>query len=65
MHGMQATSAPLDLQDGDVANSDASLKTLQGKGVENPVALAMQAGKLVQAAAAAPLTALQNALVVR
>ena len=60
----QANSAPLDLQDADVANTDASLKALQGKGINNPATLAVQAGKPVSIAAQAPLKAFQNLLVV-
>ena len=60
----QANSAPLDLQDADVANTDASLKALQGKGINNPATLAVQAGKPVSTAAQAPLKAFQNLLVV-
>ncbi|CAL8472293.1 g11835 [Coccomyxa elongata] len=59
----QANSAPLDLQDADVATTDALLKALQGKGMNNPATLAVQAGKPVTAAAQAPLTAFQNLLV--
>ncbi|KAK9905878.1 hypothetical protein WJX75_008068 [Coccomyxa subellipsoidea] len=59
----QADSIPLDLQDGDVATADASLKKVQAKGVTNPVQLAMLAGKPESQAAAAPLTAFQNILV--
>ena len=48
-----------------MATADASLKKVQAKGVTNPVQLAMLAGKPVSKAAAAPLTAFQNILVVR
>jgi hypothetical protein len=48
-----------------VATADASLKKVQAKGVTNPVQLAMLAGKPESQAAAAPLTAFQNILVVR
>lgn len=64
VHVSQANSAPLDLQDADVATTDASLKTLQGKGIDNPATLAVHAGKPVSAAAQTPLTAFQNILVV-
>ena len=48
-----------------MATADASLKKVQAKGVTNPVQLAMLAGKPESQAAAAPLTAFQNILVVR
>lgn len=54
----------LDLQDGDVATTDASLKA-QNNGISNPVQLAMQAGKKQDPSAQAPLTAFQNILLVR
>ena len=56
---------PLDLQDGDVTTTDASIKSVQNKGIQNPVQLAMQAGKKQNPSAQAPLTAFQNILVVR
>ncbi|BDA47253.1 hypothetical protein COCOBI_10-0990 [Coccomyxa sp. Obi] len=55
-------SVPLDLQDGDVANADASIKAAQNKSISNPVQLAMQAGKKQNPSAQAPLTAFQNLL---
>lgn len=55
----------LDLQDGDVATTDASLKVAQNNGISNPVQLAMQAGKKQDPSAQAPLTAFQNILLVR
>lgn len=61
---MMQVNLPLDLQDALEATTDASLKTVQSKGVTNPIQLAMSAGKPVTAAQA-PLTAFQNILVVR
>ncbi|CAL8472294.1 g11836 [Coccomyxa elongata] len=58
----QADSVPLDLQDGDVTTTDASIKTLRNKGIQNPVQLAMAAGKKQNPSAQAPLTAFQNIL---
>lgn len=58
MHDVQApgNSAPLALQDDDVANNDAALKTLQDKGINNTIQRAMQAG--TPASAAAPVVRL-------
>ncbi|BDA47251.1 hypothetical protein COCOBI_10-0970 [Coccomyxa sp. Obi] len=55
-------SIPLDLQEGDVATADASIKAAQNKSISNPVQLAMQAGKKQNPSAQAPLTAFQNIL---
>ncbi|BDA47254.1 hypothetical protein COCOBI_10-1000 [Coccomyxa sp. Obi] len=60
--GVTADSVPLDLQDGDVATTDASIKAAQNKGISNPVQSAMQAGKKQNPSAQAPLTAFQNIL---
>lgn len=64
MHA-QADSLPLDLQDGDVTTTDASIKTLENKGIPNSVQLAMAAGKKQDPTVQAPLTAFQNILLVR
>ncbi len=61
----QADSLPLDLQDGDVATTDASIKAAQSKGITNPVQRALAAGRKQNPSAQAPLTAFQNILVVR
>ncbi|BDA47252.1 hypothetical protein COCOBI_10-0980 [Coccomyxa sp. Obi] len=59
---VEVDSVPLDLQDGDVATADASIKAAQNKSISNPVQLAMQAGKKQNPSAQAPLTAFQNIL---
>ncbi|BDA47250.1 hypothetical protein COCOBI_10-0960 [Coccomyxa sp. Obi] len=56
----EADNVPLDLQDGDVATTDASIKAAQNKGISNPVQSAMQAGKKQNPSAQAPLTAFQS-----
>ncbi|BDA47255.1 hypothetical protein COCOBI_10-1010 [Coccomyxa sp. Obi] len=55
-----ADSVPLDLQDGDVTTTDASIKAAQNKGISKTVQRAMQAGKKQNPSAQAPLTAFQN-----